>query len=135
MPSDGERLHGFTVVSRALTLARQLLLPAILGGASVGNDFATTIQWIAIILAIPSIALAFAQWLVFRYRVVDDDLVIDSGLLSRRRRVIPLARLQNIDLEQTALERLAGVAQLRMETASGGGETEASLAVLSLVDA
>ena len=135
MPSEGERLHGFTVVSRALRLGRQLLLPALLGGASAGDDLQGALQWIAILLAVPSLLLAIGQWLAFRYRLEDDDLVIDSGILSRRRRVIPVARLQNVDLVQGAMERIAGVAELRLETASGGGETEASLQVLSLPEA
>lgn len=132
MPSEGRRLHGFTVVSRALELARQLILPALLGGASVGSDVANTAQWVAILLTVPSLLLAIAGWLMFRYRLDAEELIIDSGVISRRRRVIPLARIQNIDLRQSAIERLAGVAEIQMETASGGTETEASLAVLSL---
>lgn len=135
MPSEGRRLHGFTVVSRALRIARQLVLPAVLGGASIGSDIDTAIRWIFLILALPSLGLAIAQWLAFRFRLTEDELILDSGVLSRRRRVIPLARIQNIDLEQSALERLAGVAQLRLETASGGRETEAGLSVLGVDEA
>ncbi len=135
MPSEGHRLHGFTVVSRALRIGRQFLLPAILGGASVGQGFGAAVQWTLVILAIPSLGVAVAQWLAFRYRLEDDELIIDSGVLSRRQRVIPVARIQNVDLKRSALERIAGVAELRLETASGGAETEASLAVLSLEEA
>lgn len=135
MPSEGRRLHGFTVVSGTLGLARQLILPAIVGGASAGDSLGTTLQWAVLILSVPSILLALARWAMFRYRLESDELVIDSGVLSRQRRVIPLARIQNIDLRQSAIERLAGVAEIRLETASGGGETEASLAVLALTEA
>lgn len=135
MPSEGRRLHGFTVVSGSIGLARQLILPAILGGASAGDSLGATLQWVVLLLTVPSILLAIARWLMFRYRLEADELVIDSGVLSRQRRVIPLARIQNIDLRQSALERLAGVAEIRLETASGSGETEASLAVLSLAEA
>lgn len=135
MPSEGQRLHGFTVVSGALRIARQLLLPAIIGGASVGDDFFTTLQWVVLLLTVPALVAAVARWLMFRYRLEGDELIIDSGVLSRRRRVIPLVRIQNVDLQQSAVERLAGVAELRMETASGGAETEASLSVLSLPEA
>lgn len=135
MPSEGRRLHPFSVVSRALRLARQLLLPAIVGGASAGGDIAGTLQWMVLILTVPSLGIAIAQWLVFRFSLEGDDLVIDSGVLARRRRVIPLARVQNIDLEQSFFDRLARVAELRLETASGGQQTEASLAVLGLDEA
>lgn len=135
MPSDGRRLHGFTVASDALGLARQLILPAIVGGAWSGGDVFETLQWIAVILAVPSLGMAILRWLMFRFRVAGEELIIDSGVLARRRRVIPLARIQNIDLRQSLLQRLAGVAEIRMETASGGTETEASLAVLALAEA
>jgi putative membrane protein len=135
MPSEGRRLHPFTVVSRALRLARQLLVPAILGGASVGDDPLGILRWVFLLLAIPSILLAAAHWFAFRFRLEDDDLVIDSGILARRRRVIPIDRVQNVDLEQSAMERMVGVAELRIETASGGRETEASLAVLAVAEA
>lgn len=131
MPSEGHRLHGFTVVSRGLRLGRQLIVPAILGGASVGDGVGAVAKWTLVILAVPSLLIAVAQWLAFRYRLEGDELIIDSGVVSRRRRVIPLARIQNVDVEQSALERLAGVAELRLETASGGSDAEAGLAVLS----
>lgn len=133
--TDGRRLHGFTILADSLGLARQLILPAILGGASAGDSLGSTFQWVVLILAVPSVALALARWLMFRYWLEPDELVIDSGVLSRQRRVIPLARIQNIELQQSALARIARVAELRLETASGGGDTEASLAVLSLPEA
>jgi putative membrane protein len=133
MPSEPRRLHGFTVVSRAIRLARQILLPAVLGGASVGGDFRSVLIWGFVLLAVPSIVIAAAQWLAFRFRLQGDELIMDSGVFARRRRVIPIDRVQNVDLAQSALERLAGVAELRIETASGGQDTEASLAVLSVV--
>src|SRR5680860_422449 len=80
MPSEGRRLHGFTVVSGSIGLARQLVLPAILGGASAGDSLGTTLQWVVLILTVPSILLAFARWLMFRYRLESDELVIDSGV-------------------------------------------------------
>lgn len=135
MPSEGRRLHPFTVLSRALRIARQLLLPAIVGGVSTGGGIERTLTWITLILAVPSIVVAAAQWMAFRFHLHDDELILDSGVLSRRRRVIPLGRIQNVDLEQTALERLVGVAQLRLETASAGRDTEAGLEVLSLGEA
>lgn len=135
MPSESRRLHGFTVVSRAIRLARQILLPAVVGGASVGGDFRGVLLWGFVLLAVPSIVIAAAQWLAFRFRLQGDELIMDSGVLARRRRVIPIDRVQNVDLAQSALERLAGVAELRIETASGGQDTEASLAVLSVAAA
>ncbi len=132
MPSEAQRLHPFGILSRALRLVRQLLLPAVLGGASIGDDLGGILFWVLLLLAVPSLLIGIAHWIAFRYRVEADDLIIDSGVLSRRRRVIPIDRIQNVDLEQSPLERLARVAELRIETASGGREAEATLSVLPL---
>jgi putative membrane protein len=135
MPSEARRLHPFTTVARALRLARQLLIPAVVGGVSVGGDLRGVLLGTFLILAVPSLVIGAAQWLAFRYRLEGDDLVIDSGVFRRRRRVIPIERVQNVDLEQSPLERLVGVAELRIETATGGVEAEASLTVLPLAEA
>ena len=132
MPPEGQRLHPFSVISGGLRMARQLLLPAILAAVSAGDRLSLVVAIGLLVLAVPSGVISVLQWLAFRYRLEGDELIIDSGVLSRRRRVIPVSRVQNVDIEQGFLERLVGVAELRMETASGGRETEASLAVLDL---
>jgi putative membrane protein len=55
-------------------------------------------------------------------------------VLGRREREIPLGRVQNVDLQQSVLQRLLGLAVVRVETA-GGGATEAVLDFVSLAEA
>jgi putative membrane protein len=61
--------------------------------------------------------------------------VYRSGVFRRRQRVIPLARVQNIEVRQSLVQRLTGVAELRVETAGSGSEPEAALSVLRRADA
>lgn len=132
-PSDGrgERLHPATLLFASTSIGRAFLLPAVVGGVSVGaGDFGRVITWILAFLAVPALLAATARYLSFRYRLTDEELILDSGVLSRRRRVIPIARVQNIDTRQSPLQRLLRVAELRVETA-GGERTEAVLEVLA----
>ena len=62
----------------------------------------------------------------FGYELTADTFDIASGVISRRRREIPLRRIQNVDIERNVIQRILGVAELRLETA-GGGQTEARL--------
>ena len=71
------------------------------------------------------------RFLTFRYRLEEDEIVVRSGLLSRRERRVPYDRIQNIDLVRNPLHRLFGVAVARLETASGG-RPEAILDALSM---
>lgn len=73
-------------------------------------------------------------WRTTRYRVTGTELQVDSGLLRRRQRRVPLARLQSVDVVRPLLARVLGLAELRLEVAGGGG-TEAPLAFLGEGDA
>ncbi|MBS3896003.1 PH domain-containing protein [Silanimonas sp.] len=80
--------------------------------------------------------LAVWQYFTYRYGFVGRALVIRSGLLQRNLRLIPFDRVQNVSLHQNLLHRLAGVAEVRLESAGGGaGETEARMQVLRLTQA
>src|SRR3712207_8564933 len=62
-----------------------------------------------------SFALSLLSWLRFRYGFGERDIVIQSGVLNRQRRVIPFDRVQDIDIEQRFLARLFGAAKVRSE--------------------
>ncbi len=129
------RMHVFTVVLQwASSLSRSIiplgvlylqhrdrggrLMPIIAGG-------------ILLLTAMWSIASYFAM----RYGLTADSLVVRSGVLRRQSRVIPFSRIQSVNVRQSALQRVFGVAELRVETATQGAEAEAVLSVLRWKDA
>lgn len=67
-----------------------------------------------------SIAFSLIRWLTFRYSVYDDRLAINSGLLSRRARSIPLDRIRGVDLTASPMHRMMGVVVVRVDAAAGG---------------
>jgi putative membrane protein len=130
------RLHPFTLLFSTIGIARRLILPALFGGISAGGgDAGRAVLFVLAALTVPSFALAVAHYLTFRYVIAGEELVYRSGVLRRRQRVIPLARVQNIEVRQNLAQRLTGVAELRVETAGSGAEPEASLSVIGLSDA
>jgi putative membrane protein len=127
-PSE-RRLHPVSFLFQMASHTRQLLLPGLfvlLAGARGGEGW----QLWAMLLVVPFALLAIAQALVFRYRVDDDGLMIQSGLLFRQQRHVPYDRIQNIDAVQNVVHRAFGVVDVRLETA-GGHEPEAHLSVVS----
>ena len=70
----------------------------------------------------------------FEYELTHDSLDIASGVVSRRNREIPVGRVQNVDVSRNVVQRLFGIAEIRLETA-GGSSTEASLKCVSLAEA
>jgi putative membrane protein len=74
------------------------------------------------------------SWLVTRWQVADGVLRIDTGLIRRDSRRFPLSQVQAIDVVQTGLARVLGLAELRLRMA-GADSSGGRLACLPLADA
>lgn len=117
------RLHPFALLVAMFNVGRAWIVPALVGGASLGGGQAgRVVFWVLLLLVVPSLVSAIAEYFAFRFRLREDELVVHSGVLRRRQRVMPLARIQNVEMRQSALQRLFDVAEVRVETASGGSD-------------
>lgn len=76
------------------------------------------------------IGFAFLSWRMTRYRVIEDALELQHGVISRRQRRARLDRLQAVDVVQPLLARVVGLAQLNVEVA-GGSDSKIRLAYLT----
>lgn len=85
---------------------------------------------VPIIIAALLIRALWQQW-TYRYGFGPNGLVIREGLIFRNVRQIEYARIENIDTERGLLHRMFGVAEVRVQT-STGGKPEASISVLDL---
>lgn len=86
------------------------------------------------LLAIVAMARVLS-WQRFRWGFDGTVIRVQQGVLQRRMRSIEVARVQQVEVDQPLLHRLVGLAVLRLETASEGGETEVELAGVSLAEA
>lgn len=68
------------------------------------------------------------------YRLDGDELNVAHGVLTRRHSIVPLQRVQHIDLGQGPIERRFGLAQLVVHTAGTHGAT-VTLPGLALAEA
>lgn len=68
-------------------------------------------------------------WLSLRFRVDGEDLVVETGLLRKRKRRIPLSRVQAIDVVRPLVTRVFALAEVRVELA-GGAQSEIALRYL-----
>jgi putative membrane protein len=128
------RLHPSTLFFRFIRRAPEFVLglPALIGFASDAGM--RRILLIALLGAVISFAASLAGWLRFRYGVGADEIVIESGVFQRQRRIVPFDRVQDIDIEQPLLARLFGTAKVKIET-GGAGKDEGSLDAISLSEA
>ncbi|MGD8697712.1 MAG: PH domain-containing protein [Gemmatimonadales bacterium] len=121
---DWRRLHPATPFLRSAQLLYALVFAAI--AARLGGPGLIVLVISAALVA----ALITASYLRYRYRLTDDGLIIQHGVLFRQRRVVPRSRIQNVDLRAGLFLQILGVVTARVETAGGQG-SEAALHVVS----
>lgn len=130
------------LVLAAVTGSQLLVLPAVLAGALqfLGNgddgilDVTVILRgalelgiFVLVALLIPAALLsAIVVGLLRDYdwtmRRVDDDLHVSRGLLSTREAVLPLARVQKVEIKRNGFRRLLGYAAVRIHSAGGSGD-------------
>lgn len=129
------RLHALSWVFGLSGAIKQMVLPLIaLIFFNVRNDTPGPFgPWIVpAIVAFVAIRAVWIQ-LTFRYGFSPTGLVIREGMIFLNTRHIEYARIENIDTERRLLHRLLGVAEVRVQT-STGGKPEALISVLDLGD-
>jgi putative membrane protein len=96
------------------------------------------IAWFNLSIAIVYGVLVFpwtiVRYLRFRYSISATEIKIRSGVTTVNRRNIPVDRVQNIEVEQSILQRLTGTARVSIFTA-GSASAEGVLEVVSLAEA
>lgn len=128
------RVHPATVPLRFAKEAPSTLLALPAAFAWMGDHGLTGALWAAGGLALATLLFQYVRWRSFKYGIGPRELVIESGLLHRNRRSIPIERIQDVDIERGPLQRLFGLAKVRIET-GGSGSDEGMLDSLKLDEA
>ena len=127
------RLHPLSPLVRAgrhlVTIGILLILLLFANHNQAGGDLVID----SIIIGLVLIG-GVISWLVTRWHVADGVLRIETGLIRRESRRFPLSQVQAIDVVQTGLARVLGLAELRLRMA-GADSSGGRLASLPLADA
>jgi membrane protein YdbS with pleckstrin-like domain len=126
--SEGERM----LERRVVLTWRIALVPALVPPALALGFLLSVLPIPAWTLAAPA-ALAAAviagplqtlRWRRWSWRLTDRAVELRSGVIVRRHVVVPHFRVQQIDVLEGPLERLLGLATLRVTTASASGSVD-----------
>jgi membrane protein YdbS with pleckstrin-like domain len=125
---DGQAWRG---VSPKLVKAWRIVTALVFGGIALAAIIPTAIAapvWIAPSIGVVLFAFAALTWTLAgrRARAIGylerkDDLLIRKGVLIRRMMLVPYGRLQFLDVQAGPLERMLGLASLKLTTAAGAG--------------
>ena len=122
---------------RRLEIATVTFVVAVLGAAAAESE-AGLVAFAAVIGAVLVLALLgeifvsrrYSSW---GYLERDDDLLVRRGVLVKRLSVVPYGRMQFVDVTAGLVERLFGIATVRLHTAAAA--TDARLPGLSVSEA
>jgi putative membrane protein len=132
--SEPKRLHPIVIV---LTIGKRIkdLIFSFIALFFIWNkgDGGKLLLFGASAIAIIGIFLvSILSWLRYTYRLEENELRIEYGIFVRKKRYIPLERIQSLDISEGLLQRLCGMVKVQIETAGGSGNDEAE-AVLSAI--
>lgn len=118
---------GWAVVLTPIALALALMSgPAVARLVPFALVAALALAWIVVLPA--------RRWRTWAYDLIDDELLTAQGSWFRMRTVVPLTRIQHIDVTQGPIERRFGLGRLTVHTA-GTGSNNVQIPGLRLDDA
>ncbi|MCC9658464.1 PH domain-containing protein [Rhodopirellula halodulae] len=129
-------LHPVSMLFQTFAIGKHVFLPiAFVAWNMARNSWFGMMGAVGMLLVLLLLfgGFAFLHYWTYRYQLLGEELIVTSGLIFRSKRVVPVSRIQNVDLVQNVVHRILKVAEVRVETASGT-EPEAVLKVLALKD-
>jgi len=75
------------------------------------------------------------DWRLRTFSFDGEVLRVDDGILSRNHRSLDVSRIQQVEIQRGAVQRIFGLAAIRVETAGSASEPEVDLRVLPEADA
>ncbi|MFD5867832.1 PH domain-containing protein [Corynebacterium sp. NPDC060344] len=88
---------------------------------------------VALLAVAVTAALSWVSWRYRFFELADDEVRIGSGWLIRSRRTARFDRVQAVDVNQPLLARLAGLGEVKVETA-GGDDSDLTIRFLTMDD-
>jgi putative membrane protein len=123
------RLHPLSPVVRSYRgFLAVLALAGLSSSGAIGSGAGP--HWYDVALPAAVAVAAIVNWFVTRWKLDGMTLRIETGLLRRDSRQLPVARIQAVDLVRPFLARMLGLAELRVRLA-GSGDADGRLAYLT----
>jgi len=122
------KLHPLTPVVRAGPVVLVLVVAVASSARSGRSDDSVWLYELGLIVV--TLGLGIVRWLVTRWRLEGTTLRVETGLLRRDSRQLPVARIQAVDVLRPFLARVLGLAELRIRLA-GSNSAGGKLAYLS----
>ncbi len=128
MSSQKYQIHFASSIIQTIKEIKAFIFPALLVLAANGfkisiNSFESVMELIPVIVIVSifgySIVRGITKWLTFTYWVEDEELKTEYGFLFKKKRFVPIERIQNFNYNEGIIHRFFNVVQISIETAGG----------------
>lgn len=110
----------FHSVDPALWWREAIIITVILGGVSIGVGFFIDPSFYALILlVIPIIAVMILNWRHHQYALTADQLFVRAGWWRRKLTILPIRKIQTVDVGQSPLDHPLDLATVTVGIAGG----------------
>ncbi len=75
-----------------------------------------------VIISVISVFSSIVSFFRYYFRLSPGELIIEEGLINRKKTIIPFDRIQTINIEQGIIHKMFQVVQLKIDTAGSKGE-------------
>jgi putative membrane protein len=126
--AEPRRLHPASIVLgvNVRQLLQVFVFPALASPAGIRAALV-----VLAIAGIVGLIVRVLTWLRFVYSFDGEVLRVDEGVLRRNHRVMHVDRIQQVEIDRSFLQRVFGLAALRVETAGTSVQVEAELRVVT----
>ena len=138
---EKKRLHPVSAIVFAMKYLKEAVFPIILAFIIGGTgEEATFLEKIIIVyvpigIVILTFISGFLSWFRYQYWIENRELRIEHGWFVRKRRFIPIERIQSISTSEGIFLRIFGLVKVDIETAGGpANEAEAILRAITKAD-
>ena len=123
---EWQRVSTLTLAVNTLRTGGQALIPIAVALYSIGSEGRAT-GLPAFLMGLGGLVLfslmvggAWLSWYRLRYRIGENDVRVEQGIISRSARSVPYDRIQDVSLEQKLIPRVLGLVEVKFETGAGG---------------
>lgn len=122
------KLHFASAFIQMLREVKTLLLPAFIVLASNGfnisfKSFQSIFEYLPVliifIMFVITVGRGMIKWLTFSYWIEENELKTAYGLFVKKKRFVPIERIQSLNYNEGIIHRLFGLVQVSVETAGG----------------
>ena len=121
--SEFRRQHPVAAIAQLLAVLRQnvptVIILIFFGAKNSEGDY---FWWSLLAGIILTFVLGIVSWFRFTFRVHDQELQINKGILVRKKLYLSRDRIQVIDITEGLLQRVFGLVKVEIKTAGGGTE-------------